>query len=93
MNQAFKILEFDKIINKLKEYAFTENAKRHLEEIKPYLSESELEHSLLETTQARIILDTFGNPPLVSLNEIEDILIAVRQGGFITPKQLEYIGI
>jgi DNA mismatch repair protein MutS2 len=93
MNQSFKILEFDKIIEALKEYALTENAKKKLNESEPFLSEKELKRSLLDTTEARIILDQLGTPPLVSLNDMEEILITARQGGLLTPRQLEYVAI
>lgn len=93
MNQSFKILEFDKIVESLKENALTESAKKKLNELEPFLSQKELERSLIETTEARIIIDNYGTPPLVSLNDVELILITARQGGVLTPKQLEYVGI
>lgn len=92
MNQSFKILEFNKIKETLMEYALTENAKKKLNDLEPFLSEKDLERSLLDTTEARMILDNFGTPPLVSLNNVEVILITARQGGLLTPKQLEYVG-
>lgn len=91
MNQSFKILEFDKIIETLKENALTENAKKKLNELEPLISQKDLERSLLDTTEARIILDKFGTPPLVSLNDLDAILITARQGGCLTPKQLDYV--
>lgn len=93
MNQSFKILEFDKIIELLKENALTENAKKKIDKLEPMISQKELERSLMDTSEARIILDKFGTPPLVSLNDMESILITARQGGFLTPKQLEYVGV
>lgn len=92
MNQSFKILEFDKIKEQLVESALTERAKQQLNELQPFLSEKELEKNKSDTTQARIILDHFGEPPLVSLNQVESILITAKQGGLLTPGQLEYVG-
>ncbi|MFA9377839.1 MAG: DNA mismatch repair protein MutS [Lachnotalea sp.] len=93
MNHSFKILEFDKIIESLIEYALTESAKKKLSELEPFLSQKELEHNLMETTESREILDHYGVPPLVSLSDIDLILITARQGGVLTPKQLEYVSI
>ncbi|KAB1438320.1 endonuclease MutS2 [Candidatus Galacturonibacter soehngenii] len=92
MNQSFKILEFDKIKEHLVASALTERAKQQLNELQPFLSEQELEKNKSETTQARIILDHYGEPPLVSLNQVESILITAKQGGLLTPAQLEYVG-
>lgn len=92
MNQSFKILEFDKIKEQLIESALTEHAKKQLKELQPFLSEKELEKNQSDTTQARIILDHYGAPPLVSLNQVESILITAKQGGLLTPGQLEYVG-
>lgn len=92
MNQSFKILEFDKIKEQLVESALTERAKKQLDELQPFISEKELEKNRSDTTQARMILDHYGAPPLVSLNQVESILITAKQGGLLTPGQLEYVG-
>lgn len=89
MNQSFKILEFDQIIETLKEYARTESAKKRFDELKPFLSEKDLERSLMDTTEARMILEQCGEVPLVSLSQVELILVTAKQGGVLTPKQLE----
>lgn len=46
-----------------------------------------------ETTQAREILDKLGNPPLVSLEQVEELLNTAQMEGGLTAEQLEYIGI
>lgn len=74
MNQAYKTLEFNRILEMLKERALTENAKMRLEELEPLMSENELMHRKMETTQARKILEQMGNPPLVSMKDMETYL-------------------
>lgn len=91
MNQSFKILEFDTILHMLQESALTERAKRKLGELGPMVSEAELRRSLLDTSEARIILDKFGMPPLVSLYDTENILNIADKGDCLTPMQLEYV--
>lgn len=93
MNHTFQTLEFHKIIELLETNAHTEKAKAGLRALEPYLSESELRHTLKDTTEARIILDKAGTPPLVGLEDMDRILITAAQGGCLTPDQLEYVGI
>lgn len=91
MDQSLYILEFNKIKETLTEYALTKQAKARLEELAPYLSEQELIKNQLDTTEAKIMLEQLGTPPLVSLNEVTEILIMAKQGGLLTPKQLAYV--
>lgn len=91
MNHTFEILEFNKIVEHLKELAYTEAAKEKFAQLEPYLSETELDHSLRETTEARKILDVAGMPPLTSLTDIDRLIRMAEQGNFLTPEQLEQI--
>lgn len=91
MNQTYQILEFNKIIELLKEYAYTQKAKQQMEQILPMLEESKLKKCLEETSQARLILDQFGMPPLVGLYQLEDILLSAGQGDCLMPEQLEQV--
>lgn len=92
MDQTYITLEFNKIREKLADYACTDHAKKIFSELTPFLSESDLDHSLKETTEARIILEEAGTPPLTSLTDMEKIMITAGQGGFLMPEQLEYVG-
>lgn len=91
MNQTYKILEFDRIIEMLKERALTERAKERLEHLEPMVSENELIHRKAETTQARKILEQMGTPPLVSMKDMETFLRMTENGGFLLPEQLDYM--
>lgn len=88
-----QILEFTKIKDKLSEYACTKEAKVKAEKLIPFLSESEVESSLKETTEARWILDKFGTPPLTSLDDIGEYMEIAKKGGCLTEEQLEQIAI
>ena len=59
------------LFHKIKEiwsgFALTDFAKKEIEELQPYLSENELRARMRETSQARQMLEGWGNPPLVSL--------------------------
>ena len=81
MNQTEKILEFDRIKENWKELALTEWARKEIEETLPCLSEVELRARLRDTTEARIILEKCGNPPLTSLEEIRELLLLPKKEG------------
>lgn len=92
MNQTEKILEFDKIKENWKVLALTDWAKQEIEETIPCLSELELRAKLKDTTEARILLEKCGNPPLTSLEGIRELLVIAEKGGCLTAAQLEKLG-
>lgn len=69
-NGIEKVIEFDKIKELWMEFAMTDTAKEKIRNMVPYLSESELEAALRETSESRRMMEIFGNPPVVSLNGI-----------------------
>lgn len=91
MNQEERILEFDKIKQLWQEYALTQKAKQMIEETSPSLSELELTAKLRETTESRQLLEKCGNPPLVSLNGMDEILMIASKGDCLAPYQLEIV--
>ena len=92
MNQTEKTLEFDKIKENWKALALTDWAKQEIEEAQPCLSELELRAKLKDTTEARILLEKCGNPPLTSLEGIHELLVIAEKGGCLTALQLEKLG-
>lgn len=93
MNHTFETLEFNKILQQLEELAYTRRAKARIHELVPYMSEREVKAGLRETTEARRFLDSMGNPPLVSLEKIEELLTIAEKEGCLSAEQLEYIEI
>lgn len=88
MNQEEKILEFDQIKEKWMEFAVTEKARQEIRESMPILSESMLMSRLRETTEARQLLETCGNPPLVSMDGMEVLLRTASRGECLSAGQL-----
>lgn len=86
-----QILEYNKILNQLEEYACTNKAKEKIRCLQPYLSEQELISQLRETSEARIMLDQLGLPPLVSLKDLEIMLGTIEKEGILMADQLEFI--
>ncbi|WP_396327290.1 endonuclease MutS2 [Hydrogenoanaerobacterium sp.] len=91
MNKAEIILEFNKIKEMLCGYAMSEPAKQKLSELTPFLSERECRSKMEETTEARRILDSSGNPPLSAIKDIGNILVLCEKGAMLLTEQLECV--
>jgi dsDNA-specific endonuclease/ATPase MutS2 len=83
MEKTFQLLEFYKIIDKLKEYSYTEYSKEKFQNLTPYLFEVKVISALNETTEARKILDNIGNPPFVSMKDVEKLLMTANMGRYV----------
>lgn len=93
MEQTFFTLEFHSIINQLEQLALTNWAKKEIKKLKPYLSEREVKYHLKETQEAKLILEHQGNPPIVSLSGLDEILETAKKEGCLMAEQLEYLQI
>lgn len=86
-----KVIEFDKIKQVWSQFAITDWAKASIIEVSPFLSENELRTNLRMTTEGRKMIEMCGNPPLVSMEGIETILVIANSGSCLTPEQLERV--
>ena len=91
MNQEESILEFDKIKELWLAYAMTENAKEKIRDTVPYLSEIELIAALRETSESKLLIEKCGNPPLVSLGGMDEVLMVVSKDDCLSAAQLEIV--
>lgn len=91
MTDTEKILEFDRIKEKLAELACTDKARQQIQELKPSLSELEVKASQRETTEARKMIEICGNPPVTALQGVDEWIEFASKGGCLTPTQLEQI--
>ena len=93
MNEkSLRILEFNKIKDKIQKYARTNAGKQRIAELSPYDNVYEINSKLEETNEAlEVILDN-GNPPLEGLFDIHEGIERARKGGTLTPGQLLKIG-
>lgn len=73
-NETLKMLEYEKIINKIKELAVSEEGREMVGELKPTNDKVMIEKGLLETTEARQLLDSSYRVPLYSLNGMSKIM-------------------
>ena len=71
MNEkAFRTLEYNKIIDKLREFAISPMGKELCGELKPSVDISEIERWQDETTEASAMIVRKGNIPLGGIREI-----------------------
>lgn len=88
-----KMLEFDKITEQLESLAYTQKAKEQIRNLSPSLSESEVKANLRSTTEARIMIEKCGSPPVTALEGIAQLIETAKKGGCLTPGQLEEIAV
>lgn len=93
MRNVEEILEFNKIKEKLAELAYTEAAKQKICELQPYLSETEVLARQRETSEARVLLEKAGTPPLGAMDGIAELFELADKGGCLTPEQLEQVAL
>ncbi len=91
MEKSMRLLEFNKILEQLCNYAISENAKQKLLALRPYLSEREVRAKLKDTTEARKIMDHIGSAPLPVMKDIGMLLELAEKGGMLVPEQLTQI--
>lgn len=87
------ILEIEKMKESMKQFAYTNQAKIRIDELRPMMSEREVTAALRETTEAKIILEKMGNPPLTSYENMDDYIQIIKAGGCLNEEQLEAIAI
>lgn len=89
MNEkTLKMLEYSKIISKLKRYAVTYLGKERCENLKPSSSINIVKKAQKETTEAASLILRTGNPPLAPIEEYKKIAQKIRIGGILTIKEL-----
>lgn len=90
--RTLRILEFNKVKSKLKNYAITKGGKEIAESLSPYTSIYEVEKKLEETNEALDILIRKGIPPFEGLHETSEEIGRASKGGTLNPGQLMKIG-
>ncbi|MGN0149615.1 MAG: endonuclease MutS2 [Clostridia bacterium] len=89
MEKPLKVLEFNKILDRLASYTESETVKKRIIEIKPFTELEDAKNAQRETTEAMITSLKLGAPP-VNLS-VENVLGAVKRterGGTLHTKEL-----
>lgn len=90
--KTLRVLEFNKVKDKLKTYAITESGKNLVEKLTPYKSIYEVKNKLEESNEALDILIRKGAPPFEGLFDTREALERVGKGGVLTAGQLLRVG-
>ncbi len=91
MKRMYENLEFNKVLDILEEQALSDETKIRIKKLEPYLSEAEVSRHLTETTEAKLIIEHYGNPPLSAMKDLKKSLSMLGKGTFLLPEQLEGI--
>lgn len=93
MNEkSLRVLEFNKIKEKVRKYAVSRGGKEKVDSLIPYASLYEVKNALEDTREAFEILTKKGNPPFEGLHDVREALERAGKGGVLNPSQLLYIG-
>ncbi|WP_245157214.1 endonuclease MutS2 [Anaerovorax sp. IOR16] len=86
--KAYRVLEYNKIIERLCTQAASSMTKKVLEELKPSIDVYQIQEQLTETTEAVSVIMHKGALPLGSFYDIKDSIYFAHKGGTLTMKQL-----
>ncbi|MBD7910089.1 MULTISPECIES: endonuclease MutS2 [Clostridium] len=93
MNErALRVLEFNKIRDKVKRYAVTSGGKELVEKLAPCESIFDTRNALQETDEACKLIIKKGNPPFEGLHDVREGLERAKKGGSLSAAQLLYVG-
>ncbi len=87
-HNALKTLEYNKIIEILKEFTLTEKAKELFNELKPSSNIITIEGWMQETTEARELLEKNPSVPISSLENIQDVTDKLGKEIILNPSEL-----
>lgn len=90
--RTLRVLEFNKIKEKLKEYAITIGGKEIISNLEPYDTVFEVKNKLKESDEALNLLITKGNPPFEGLFDVKEAVERAKKGGILSAGQLLRIG-
>jgi DNA mismatch repair protein MutS2 len=91
-SKVLKVLEFDKIIDKLENFAQSELGKNKIKELIPYSSYDKVIEAQKETDDAVKFIIKRGNPPYIGIKNILGSIKRLEIGGFLSPGELLKIG-
>lgn len=87
-SKAIRVLEFNKIVDLLKEKASSILGKRHIEKLAPSSDFAEVESMLAETSEAQAIIIKRGSIGLQGIHDIEDKAKRASVGASLDPGSL-----
>ncbi len=90
--KSFKILEFDKILEKLSSYTESESVKKCIIELEPFTNVAAAKEAQRETTEALVTMLKLGSPPVeLTTNAVTAFVKRAEQGGMLSAGELMQI--
>lgn len=86
--RSLRVLEFNKVKDKLKEYAIIGASREMIDDLKPYENIYDIREHIQETKEAVHLLVTKGNPPFEGFYDVRDGISRAAKGGTLNPEQL-----
>ncbi len=83
-----KILEFSKIVDKLKSFAVSASGRKRLDEMEILTRADRCEAALAGTAAAKDAIERLGNPPLHHIFETAPLMTFAEKGGVLDPEDL-----
>ncbi|GAA0122436.1 MULTISPECIES: endonuclease MutS2 [Clostridium] len=90
-NKAIELLEYNKIKEVLKGYALSDMVKERIEKLEPYVDINIIRKNMIETTEARAIVDINSSVPIHSLTGIKAVRDKIEKGMILLPEDLDII--
>ena len=89
MKKVLKILEFDKILERLQGYTESEAVKKRIYRLEPFSEKADAERAQKETTEAMSTLLKLGSPPVnLAVADSRGSAKRAEQGGTLTAREL-----
>jgi DNA mismatch repair protein MutS2 len=89
MKKVLKILEFDKILEKMQDYTESEQVKKRIFKLEPYSDINDVAKAQKETTEAMSTLLKIGSPPVnLSVEDVRPSVKKAEQGGILSAREL-----
>lgn len=89
--KALELLEYNKIIDELEQYAVSELGKKMISNLHPSDDIDRVRNQLIETTEARKIIDKSSSIPIQNLVGIENVIEKLGKGIALNPEDLQNI--
>jgi len=86
--RTLRVLEFDKIIDKLKEKAFSDLGSKAVGALLPSSDKYEIDTWQQQTDEAVSYIRRFGQPPLDGIKDVGDAVKAASAGAALSPSEL-----
>ena len=86
--KALRVLEFNKILSQLADYALTDLGKEKCRQLVPLSDFSEIQKAQSETEEAVVILSYQGGNPLCGFTDVRPYLSLSQKGSTLSQKAL-----